>query len=87
MLASQPSLDIYDALEITYWHAIHASQATSTKINCSTFFIPHITKMQICTMRTRLISMRSSGLILRNLSAPVQVVDKKRPVGVELSQL
>ena len=39
-LASQPSLDIYDALEITYWHAIHASQMTSTKINCFTFLYP-----------------------------------------------
>ena len=33
MLASQPSLYIYDVLEITYWHAIHASQMTSTKLN------------------------------------------------------
>ena len=35
--ASQLSLDMYDTLEVTYWHAIHASQTTSTKINHFTF--------------------------------------------------
>ena len=34
---SQPSLGIYDMLENTYWHAIHVSQTTSTKINHLTF--------------------------------------------------
>ena len=43
--ASWPSLDIYDAPEFTYWHAIHVSQMTSTKINCSTFSYP---KQQKC---------------------------------------
>ena len=36
-LASQPSLDTDNTLEVTYWHAIHMSQTTITKINCFTF--------------------------------------------------
>ena len=40
MLASQPSLDIYDAPEVTCWHAICVSQMTSTEINCFTFSYP-----------------------------------------------
>ena len=37
MLASQLSLYIDDTPEITYWHAIHTSQMTSTKISHFTF--------------------------------------------------
>ena len=36
-MASRPSLDIFDMPEITYWHAIHVSKMTSTKIYSSTF--------------------------------------------------
>ena len=39
-LASQPSLDVKDMPEITYWCAIYVSQTTSTKINHFTFLYP-----------------------------------------------
>ena len=35
--ASQPTQDIYDAPEVTYWHAICMSQMTSTKLTASHF--------------------------------------------------
>ena len=40
VLACQPSLDINDVPEVTYWHAIHVSQMTSSKINHFTFSSP-----------------------------------------------
>ena len=38
VLASWLSLDIYDSLEVTYWHDVCMSQMTSTKIHHFTFF-------------------------------------------------
>ena len=40
MLASQPPLCIHGAPEITYGHAIHASQTIFIKINCLTSWHP-----------------------------------------------